>query len=471
MDTEQFQRLRYISQLSFVNHVYPSAMYSRFEHSIGTFHLASELIKLIQQQIINENLDINLSDEDIKCVEIAALCHDLGHGPYSHLWEQAVVDNLNTISGDKHKTHEELSCEILSDVLKVKKVKDAINFDSAAIDRTSRMILGKYDKQKDSNKKFLFEIVANKESGLDVDKFDYLSRDVIYLGWSNKNKIDDIKRIVHFTRVLEYKSEWRLAMRDREIFNIHDIFYCRHMLFRYGHQHKTVKALDCMFKNAMGKIVKDNLDEFIDNVMGQRGIKKQKYDEMFLCSKDFISKCCDFHVWSMMCKYSPDIVHDINERNLYKLYCKMQIRTKDETVQIDYKELKKSVDRLENLINGNLKMLKIKYKCVNMALSNFTLRSENKGNPISLIPFYEKRTPNIAFIFDNIDNHPPALVNLVNDDYVLSVYTDDVVKPETTIGVELNSLKNKLLEPSGTNDALEEIEDLLSKYKFNELKY
>ncbi|HQD27462.1 MAG TPA: HD domain-containing protein, partial [Methanoculleus thermophilus] len=72
LDSEVVQRLRHISQLGFANLVYPGANHTRFEHSLGTMHLA----RLMSQQL-------GLDDEETKLVTTAALLHDVGHGPFS----------------------------------------------------------------------------------------------------------------------------------------------------------------------------------------------------------------------------------------------------------------------------------------------------------------------------------------------------------------------------------------------------
>ncbi|XP_076109500.1 deoxynucleoside triphosphate triphosphohydrolase SAMHD1-like [Mytilus galloprovincialis] len=101
IDTPQFQRLRNIKQLGGCYFVYPGASHNRFEHSIGTCHLASKLADHLQlklQEDINKMKEKEqdysrlqkavMTPKDKLCIEIAALCHDLGHGPFSHLFDQ-----------------------------------------------------------------------------------------------------------------------------------------------------------------------------------------------------------------------------------------------------------------------------------------------------------------------------------------------------------------------------------------------
>lgn len=86
VDTEEFQRLRNVRQLETITYLYPSACHSRFEHSIGTCYLAGEFIEHLEKQ----QPEMMIDRKDVLCVKIAALCHDLGHGPFSHLFEEAI---------------------------------------------------------------------------------------------------------------------------------------------------------------------------------------------------------------------------------------------------------------------------------------------------------------------------------------------------------------------------------------------
>ncbi|KAL1281520.1 hypothetical protein QQF64_000323 [Cirrhinus molitorella] len=88
IDTPQFQRLRHIKQLGGTSRVYPGTTHTRFEHSLGMAYLAGSMIKVLQQKAFQKTKQDLADEKDVLCVQIAALCYNLGHGPFSHLYEK-----------------------------------------------------------------------------------------------------------------------------------------------------------------------------------------------------------------------------------------------------------------------------------------------------------------------------------------------------------------------------------------------
>lgn len=198
IDTPQFQRLSDISQLGGVRHVYPGARGTRFEHSIGVCHVASQFIKSLK----SNQPELNITAIDILCVEIAGLCHDLGHGLYSHLFEVFLHHY------DKKFCHEHASIGIFDLLIHDNNLmpefqrfgltdKDVHFIKELILGDASIAPIGFIWHGRES-KTFLYDIVANKRNGIDVDKFDYFARDCHYTGLT---KSFDSNRLMKYAGV------------------------------------------------------------------------------------------------------------------------------------------------------------------------------------------------------------------------------------------------------------------------------
>jgi HD superfamily phosphohydrolase len=147
MDTRPVQRLRHIKQLSTVRLVYPSANHTRFEHSLGVYHLANRAL---------DHLDVTGARADT--VRAAALLHDVGHGPYGHQTEGIIQRHLG-------RHHDEVG-----EVIAEGEVRDVLRENGLDPDRVAATVSGEGR---------LGQLVAGE---LDVDRMDYLVRDAHHTG-------------------------------------------------------------------------------------------------------------------------------------------------------------------------------------------------------------------------------------------------------------------------------------------------
>lgn len=111
IDTEQFQRLRDLKQLGMAHLVYPGAVHSRFEHSLGVYWLAGEAIHHLQ---FHQGLELGIDNLDIQAVKLAGLLHDVGHGPFSHLFEKEFVPK---VLGAYEWSHEQMSVKMIDHIV------------------------------------------------------------------------------------------------------------------------------------------------------------------------------------------------------------------------------------------------------------------------------------------------------------------------------------------------------------------
>uniref|UniRef100_V9K8R2 Deoxynucleoside triphosphate triphosphohydrolase SAMHD1 n=1 Tax=Callorhinchus milii TaxID=7868 RepID=V9K8R2_CALMI len=263
IDTPQFQRLRYIKQLGATYFVFPGASHNRFEHSLGVGYLAGQLVKSLQDR----QPELQISYRDMLCVQIAGLCHDLGHGPFSHMFDGRFIPEARPGLNWKH---EEASLKMfeyliesndLTEVLEehglvlpedIDFIKEQIggpatagqsNGECSSSPQSQWRYIGRPE-----SKSFLYDIVANKTTGIDVDKWDYLARDCHHLGMKNNF---DYSRCLKFSRVCDDNKRKLICTRDKEVGNLYDMFHTRNCLHRKAYQHRVGNVIEIMIMEAM----------------------------------------------------------------------------------------------------------------------------------------------------------------------------------------------------------------------------
>ncbi|KAF9530924.1 hypothetical protein CPB83DRAFT_787510 [Crepidotus variabilis] len=227
IDSEQFQRLRGVKQLGTTSHVWPGGSHTRFEHSLGVAHLARQMVKHLQMS----QPELGITDREVNCVEIAGLCHDLGHGPWSHVWDSMFIPRALP---EAKWTHEQGSEMMFDELIKEKKIK----ISKEDQDFVKALIRG--DHARTANEKpFLFEIVANSRNGLDVDKIDYIHRDSHMTGDSIHLSPE---LLVKSARVLDNQICYNIKNADQ----LYDLFNSRFKLHKSLYNHKSAKAVEYM---------------------------------------------------------------------------------------------------------------------------------------------------------------------------------------------------------------------------------
>ncbi|KAF3696974.1 Deoxynucleoside triphosphate triphosphohydrolase SAMHD1 [Channa argus] len=258
IDTPQFQRLRYIKQLGGTYFVFPGASHNRFEHSIGVGHLAGRLVQALNKR----QPELLISHRDILCVQIAGLCHDLGHGPFSHMFDAMFIPKARP--GFTWK-HEKASVAMFDYLVNDNNLKPVMEQNGLMLpedlDFIKEQIAGPLEtnavqgkkwpyKGRPEDKSFLYEIVANKRNGIDVDKWDYFARDCYHLGIQNNF---DYRRYMKFARVFDVDGQKNICTRDKEVGNLYDMFHTRNCLHRRAYQHKVGNIIETMVTEAFLK--------------------------------------------------------------------------------------------------------------------------------------------------------------------------------------------------------------------------
>ena len=222
IDTEFFQRLRKIRQLAGAHLVYPSAQHTRFEHSIGAMHLAG----LAAESLLNKGYIT--CKEDVESLRIAALLHDIGHGPFSHLFEEVLREkNSNKIN------HEIIGKRIIKETIIID-ILEKYGYDG---DYLCKLSFG------ESQKMFYDEIIAGS---LSVDIMDYLPRDSFFTG-AEYGKVD-YHRLISSLEVL---SNGHLGIDKSAINSLESMLISRYQMFKAVYFHKTVRAGEVMLLHSL----------------------------------------------------------------------------------------------------------------------------------------------------------------------------------------------------------------------------
>ncbi len=218
IDTPIFQRLRRIRQLAGAHLVYPGAQHSRFEHSLGTMHIANQAATTLKEKKF-------LDSEDITNLRLAALLHDIGHGPFSHLFEEVLQKKKRT-------SHEEIGTKI---ILK-SEIGDVLS--RAGLDKNfvSKLAFG------NSKYQFMNEIISG---GLSADMMDYLLRDGYFTG-AEHAKVD-FMRIINSLDVHNKK----LSLDRSALYSFESMMISRYQMFKAVYFHKTVRAAEVMLIESM----------------------------------------------------------------------------------------------------------------------------------------------------------------------------------------------------------------------------
>ena len=215
IDTPFIQRLRRIHQLAGAYMVYPGAVHTRFDHVTGAMHVAGQIGEAL-------SLWTDLKPDQIQEIRLAALLHDVGHGPFSHTFEEVLADKTTT-------THEDISQRIVATT----SIADMLNRHGFSPKKMSAYAVGKQS----SKPPFMNEIIAG---GLSADIMDYLLRDSYFTG-VEYGKVD-VQRVIDSLRV----ADKHLAIDNAGLYAFEAMLLARYEMFKAVYFHRTVRAAEIM---------------------------------------------------------------------------------------------------------------------------------------------------------------------------------------------------------------------------------
>ena len=273
IDTPIFQRLRRIRQLSGAHLIYPGAQHTRFEHSLGVMHMASMAGHVLHEKGI-------VSSDNIQNLRFAGLLHDIGHGPFSHLFEELLQK--------RKMSHEDIGRDI---ILKTQ-IGDLISANGFNKKLITELAFG------DSKFQFMNEIISG---ALSADIMDYLLRDGYFTG-AEHAKIDH-NRLTYSLDV--YKN--KLALEKSALVNFETMMISRYQMFKAVYFHKTVRAGEVMLLESM---------YLAEEELGLSSISLDEY--LKLTDEVILSKLLNLPERNSKLRIAKKIATDYLNRNLFK---------------------------------------------------------------------------------------------------------------------------------------------------------
>ncbi|ACJ75952.1 HD domain protein [Thermosipho africanus H17ap60334] len=250
-DTKAMQRLRYLSQLVGSEYVYPCATHTRFAHSLGVMHISG----MYASHLFGDD------PAKVRILRLAGLLHDIGHGPFSHQFDEVVYKNMGLEDG-----HDEYREKILLEYMpkamyKVferapEKLKNAVLEDL-------NMVLGEVDDLEDDFRKVMEKVVetykgenegtiefAVIQGPLGADRMDFVLRDSYFAGTRGFGT-GSLDRLVRNSMVVEKDGKKFLAYNIKVIDEIYTTLFGRFMMYKNVYFHKTSRAADLMIQDLL----------------------------------------------------------------------------------------------------------------------------------------------------------------------------------------------------------------------------
>lgn len=289
IDSDVFRRLLLIKQLSHAYVVYPTAIHSRFEHSLGTMHMADKIAQ-----------ELELSLDERKYIRLAALLHDIGHGPFSHLFEFSI----GKINKDHPLPHETISQIIIHEDPELSQL--------LGDDRKHVIDILKTEPGIGNPKSLSASIIS---SGLDADKLDYLRRDSYHTGVTYGHF--DLARILHNLSITKNRSQVLVDSGGKDALENYRL--ARYLMHVQVYEHHARLAADNMFRKAIDIAIHE------EGVIDKNLLKfsSSRKNEAFL---GFYKTLNDYSIYQKIIEdeksdTSKKILLNIQKRRLLKRAC------------------------------------------------------------------------------------------------------------------------------------------------------
>ncbi len=370
IDTPVVQRLRLLSQLTGAQMSYPSATHTRFSHSLGVMHVSG----MYAAHLFGEN------SSQFKLCRLAGLLHDVGHGPFSHQFDDVVFSSLGYEEGHD-QFRERLLLEKLSEYMKMKFDSSSEVFKKYAMEEME-IIFGSIPKNpfkalvEKVNDIFMGEKLGDPlfnviQGPLGADRMDFVIRDAYFSGVRHYGTVP-INRIVRNSLITNREERRVLAYNLKVVDDIYTVLFGRFMMYKNVYFHKTSRAADMMIQELLKSAMKpldfakclEDLDCFLQlsdnlvfegmNLLYQQGVKSGNLSKNVRDAHEIIQRLKRRDLWKLVIEI-PFSATGIDPSTISKslgdeTLKKMKERLKDliDSSKIDKKDLKAAEVLLEN---------------------------------------------------------------------------------------------------------------------------
>ncbi|HPR63479.1 MAG TPA: HD domain-containing protein [Thermoanaerobaculia bacterium] len=250
LDTPEFQRLRFVSQLGLTNLVFPGATHTRFSHALGVMHLAGRLFDHLIHQSPETLLPPPGERERLRhLIRITALLHDIGHSPFSHALESLFPEGMN---------HERMAVRIIQNSAISEVIREAGSVIGITIEDIVNLMTGHLPPEQI----FLFQSLNGE---LDVDKMDYLLRDSLFCGVGYGHY--DLERLLYTITLLPGPEGPRIGVLDGGIHALEAFVLARYYMFTQ------------VYFDATSKIIEKHLEQFFSTRSFQWPMEPSRFIE------------------------------------------------------------------------------------------------------------------------------------------------------------------------------------------------
>ena len=419
INSEPFQRLRNIKQLALAQYLYPGAHHTRFEHSIGVMEIASRMYDKLKERAKKDGNGIEEFGYAKSTIRKAALLHDIGHGPFSHVSENI----LQIINGkDKLKLYAKKGLDEFHEFIGIRIIQSS--FKEILQEDELKQIVAIIEKPKTPN--CLAEIVSGP---LDADKFDYLLRDSYFAGV--KYGIFDLERILNVLRIIKDSSESRLGIHEEGVYCIEQFVMSKYFITSQVYTHINRLITDQMLIRCVYLAYTEN-----------GGLEEIKRLFEFEDNNDFFKNYCQWddnslldYIISESKGVSGEYAKMLRQRRLLKYSIPIDISGENEDVY-SQRAIEKTLKTIEKRLEAEYMIAEL----LNVQKEQTIILHHNLKNPLIKLFSATKELSNKIIVVDEDGNRKTIgkgsiLKTIMNEELFNNIY---ILAPKEKSKFEVN---------------------------------